>query len=116
MMFPTSHGSLFSRGGSFVRKSFLTNNSKQFLHIFKYFKNSKLNLSKKFEINGDKIADHARMQEKLWKTLVPEKYITFNSSSFIVLASLTLALHQYNSHREKSKFSKQDQQSNLSAS
>ncbi|TRY49647.1 Uncharacterized protein CTYZ_00004018 [Cryptosporidium tyzzeri] len=109
MIFPTSHGNLLNLSSLLVRRSFLTINSKQFLHIFKYFKNSKFNLNKKSEIiNGDKIADQARMQEKLWKTLVPEKYITFNSSSFFFLAALTLGLHQYNVQKEKSKNSKQD--------
>lgn len=53
--------------------------------------------------NGDKVAEHARMQEKLWRTLVPEKYLSVNSSSFLFLAALTFALHQYNSQRERSK-------------
>lgn len=104
MIIPIYNGGFFRLSSLSTRRLFFTNYSKQFLHISKYFKNYKFKSSRKSEIiNGDKIADHARMQESLWKTLVPEKYITFNSSSFFFLAALTLALHQYNAQKEKFK-------------
>lgn len=72
--------------------------------ISRRFRNGRFTLGRKSEImNGDKIAENARIQEKLWRTLVPEKYLSVKSSSFFFLAALTIALHQYNSQRERSR-------------
>ncbi|KAJ1608215.1 hypothetical protein OJ252_2594 [Cryptosporidium canis] len=95
---------LFGLSGLFRRKTSLLSSLKPHMCISKCLRGGRLGLGRTSKvINGDKIANHAMMQERLWRTLVPEKYLSFNSSSFFLLAALTIGLHQYNLHKEKLK-------------
>ncbi|KAF7457010.1 hypothetical protein HWI79_2450 [Cryptosporidium felis] len=70
------------------------------LRIFPRFFKRGRSPKKEAELNGDRIANWSETQDRLWRNLVPEKYIDLNSSSFLILAALTLALHQYNSRKD----------------
>ena len=51
--------------------------------------------------DADRLADQARMSQKLWDFLVPERNMGITHPFFLVLLVLTLSLHFFNNHRDQ---------------
>lgn len=52
------------------------------------------------EAEVKKLAEDARMQQKVWDTFVPEGGIRFGDRRFWALLSVVLGLHAFNTYRE----------------